>query len=471
VAITGCFRFQSSKGGGEAEAGEPRKFDARDVVVPDRYQIELVASGFTFPTSVTFDERGRTYVLEAGYSYGEAFDTPRLLEVGPAGRRTVVAAGHNGPWTGIVYDRGAFYVAEGGELEGGRILRIEGGRTTAIVEGLPSKGDHHTNGPAIGPDGWLYFSVGTATNSAIVGTDNAEFGWLKRNPTFRDVPCRDVVLTGANFTTDNALGRAGSKAVTGAYLPFGTPSAPGQVIEGRVPCSGAVLRVRKNGGDPELVAWGFRNPFGLAFAPDGNLYVSDNGYDTRGSRPVFGAADPFWRVVPGGWYGWPDYAEGRPVFGEDYQPPDRPIPPRLLRDHPSEPPAPVARFPVHSSSNGFDFSRSERFGFIGQAFVAQFGDQATGTGKVMAPVGFKVVRVDPTKGTIEDFAVNGGEKNGPASLLGSGGLERPVAARFDPSGEHLYVVDFGVLRMEDDKPHPERGTGALWRIYRESPGQ
>ena len=45
------------------------------------------------------------------------------------------------------------------------------------------------------------------------------------------------------------------------------------------------------GGAPQLVTWGFRNPFGFSFAPDGRLYVTDNGYDVRGSRPVFGAGD------------------------------------------------------------------------------------------------------------------------------------------------------------------------------------
>ncbi|MDC4226475.1 MAG: hypothetical protein MPW15_20070 [Candidatus Manganitrophus sp.] len=102
---------------------------------------------------------------------------------------------------------------------------------------------------------------------------------------------------------------------------------------------------------------------------------------------------------------------------------------------------------VHSSSNGFDFSRNPQFGYVGQAFIAQFGDQAPVVGKVLSPVGFKVVRVDVETGVIDDFAVNKGKTNGPASRIGGGGLERPVAARFNPNGTALYVVDFGVLTM------------------------
>jgi hypothetical protein len=47
------------------------------------------------------------------------------------------------------------------------------------------------------------------------------------------------------------------------------------------------------------------------------------------------------------------------------------------------------------------------------------------------------------------------------------GLERPIAVRFDPSGSSLYVVDFGVLRMDHEGSHPVRNTGVVWRIGRE----
>jgi len=89
-----------------------------------------------------------------------------------------------------------------------------------------------------------------------------------------------------------------------------------------------------------------------------------------------------------------------------------------------------------------------------------------GAGKVMEPVGFKVVRVNPETGIIHDFAVNRGKEYGPASYLKTGGLERPTAARFDPAGKALYVVDFGVLTMSGDKSHPVKNTGVLWRITR-----
>ena len=207
-----------------------------------------------------------------------------------------------------------------------------------------------------------------------------------------------------------------------------------------------------------LPIWGFRNPFGLAFAPDGQLYVTDNGYDERGSRPVFGSGDWLWRVERGVWYGWPDFAGGRPFFDDDIRP--------VIAAHPGRPPEPVATFGVHSSADGFDFSRNPAFGYVGQAFVALLGDMAPPVGKVLAPVGYKVVRVDVQEGVVEDFAVNKGETNGPASWIGSAGLERPVAVRFDRSGSALYVVDFGVMTTTSQGPQPRPGTGVLWKITR-----
>jgi glucose/arabinose dehydrogenase len=218
------------------------------------------------------------------------------------------------------------------------------------------------------------------------------------------------------------------------------------------------------------VAWGFRNPYGLAFAPDGRLFAADNGFDERGSRPVFGAADMLWEVKPGRWYGWPDFAEGRPVSMDRYGEGSGPQPKMLLASQPGQPSKPAAYLGVHSSSDGLDFSRSEGFGYRGNAFIAQFGDQAPVVGKVTNPVGYKVVRIEPDTGVVADFAVNVGKKNGPASLRNNGGLERPLAVRFDPKGTSLYVVDFGVMTM-DGSAHPQEHTGVLWRITRKGGAQ
>lgn len=479
IVGAGCFSIRASEGGGITAFSRDRVLVPGDVAAAPGYQVEVIATGLTFPTGIAFAADGQPYVVESGYSYGELFTVPRLLRLEPDGGTAVVASGTRGPWNGLTQLGGDFYVAEGGQLEGGRILRITPqGDTAVVVSGLPSLGDHHTNGPVAGPDGWLYFGQGTATNSGVVGLDNADYGWLRRNPRFHDTPCQDVRLRGRNFATkglpvDSAAGGNGTatrEVVTGAFVPYGTPTVDGQVVTGAVPCNGAVLRVRPEGGATELVAWGFRNPYGLAFGGNGQLYVTDNAYDERGSRPIFGAGDLLWAVQPGTWYGWPDFHGLHPLTDTRwYGSRDGPAPEFLLAEHPNAPPAPAAILGVHSSSNGFDIAPPSGFGFAGQAFIAQFGDLSPSVGKVLGPVGFKVVRVDPRTGVVHDFLVNRGTMNGPASRLESGGLERPIAARFSPDGSALYVVDFGVMTVGLRGPEPREGTGVVWRVTRTAP--
>jgi len=470
ASLAGCYVVRPSSGAGQTSRPTPTQRSPKAVAVPTGYRVELAATGLTFPVGAAVDDRGQLYVIESGYAYGEDFTEPRLLRVEANGQTTVLASGgKGGPWTGLAWHQGNFYVADGNVLDGGRVLRISPeGKIDPLVTGLPSFGDHHTNGPVVGPDGWIYFSQGTATNSGIVGEDNLKFGWLKRHPEFHDVPAQDITLSGENIETDDYLHPgSGRKVRTGPFLPFGTAAQPGQVIKGSVKSSGSVLRVRAEGGEPELVAWGFRNPFGLAFAADGSLYVTENGYDDRGSRPAWGTPDVLWKIERGRWYGWPDYSASQPLTDPAFHPPGKAQPKPLLQPPPNPPPQPVAKFPVHSSADGFEFSRSVQFGYPGEAFVAIFGDESPTTGKILTSIGGKVVRVNVADGTIQDFAVNRAPKEGPGTKVGVAGFERPVSVRFDRTGDVLYVVDFGVMRHDQQGAHPERQTGSVWRIRKE----
>ena len=169
AGLAGCYAMRPSSGAGQTTFQGQRVFDPASMIVPAGYIVEVVARDLTFPTGIAFDAQGRLHVVESGYSYGEVFSTPRLLRLdSPEGSPTVVATGDSsGPWTGVIFHEGNFYIADGNVRAAGRVLRIApDGIIQELVTGLPSVGDHHTNGPVISPDGWLYFGQGTATNAA-----------------------------------------------------------------------------------------------------------------------------------------------------------------------------------------------------------------------------------------------------------------------------------------------------------------
>ncbi len=134
-SAAGCYSMRGNGGGAQAHFTMPRRINPSGVAVAPGYRIELVSEGLNFPTGITFDREGHPYVVEAGYCYGEVWTTPRLLRIEANGAKSVLAqGGRNGPWTGVTFHDGGFYVAEGGELEGGRILRITPqGAITALV--------------------------------------------------------------------------------------------------------------------------------------------------------------------------------------------------------------------------------------------------------------------------------------------------------------------------------------------------
>jgi hypothetical protein len=39
--------------------------------------------------------------------------------------------------------------------------------------------------------------------------------------------------------------------------------------------------------------------------------------------------------------------------------------------------------------------------------------------------------------------------------------------KFDPAGTALYVVDFGILQMNDKTPVPQVKTGVIWKITKQ----
>jgi glucose/arabinose dehydrogenase len=310
----------------------------------------------------------------------------------------------------------------------------------------------------------MYIGLGTATNSGVVGLDNF---WVKEYPYFCDKPGSYILLKGQNFETLNMqISGAKESIFTGAFSTYGEPNDPHEVRKGVTKASGSILRSNPDGTNLELVAWGLRSPSYIKFDETGRLFVSNNGFDVRGSRPVANAPDEFQFIIPGTWYGWPDYAGGEPVTSDRFRPEGgKPIE-FLLMNHPSDPPKPFAIFPPESTIIGFDFNYNSNFGRRGDVYIAEFGSVIPKTygDTVMqfAGTGHRITKIDMFTGATTTFAIN---KSGfSATVTKEGGFGRPSDIAFGPDGA-MYVVDMGLNTVEDPNIFIPN-TGVIWKIVR-----
>ncbi|SRR5579883_218744 len=416
-------------------------------------RLHLVAEGFSFPTSLTFDEAGNAYIAEAGLPFDGARVGGRIWRVARDGSSIPLLDDLRPPVNGLTFYQGSLYISEGGHPAQISRLGLDGQRSV-ILDGLPGPGNYHTNMVAFGPDGNLYFSQGAMTNTGIVGLDAYELGWLRRLPHAHDLPGYPVTLTGINAVTADPLSpEADAKACTGAFSPFGVRTEPGQRIEAQLPCTAAIMRCRPDGSQLELVAWGLRNAYGLGFLPDGRLLAVDQGADDRGSRPVGNSPDLLYEVRQGAWYGWPDFIGGEPITDERYAPTRGDKPTFVLANHGELPPPerPLLRFPPHAAAVKFAAAPDDLPVWGGQLFIALFGDEAPMTAPPGPRVGRSVARIDPADWTLHPLV---GEP-----------LARPIDVRFDPLGGSLYILDFGEFEMDARQGVVAKArSGKLWRL-------
>lgn len=426
-----------------------QELDPNRISVPVGYQIEVFAQGLNAPIGMVFTENGDMLIADSGL----ATRNPQVLRLSN-GSIDVVADGFNVPLTGINYRNGNIYVSHKGMIT---VVRPDGTKQD-IIRGLPSYGDFSNNRVEFSDDGKIYFGQGTATNSGVVGLDNY---WIFDHPYFHDYPGSYVILNHTNYETDHVLIPAMGSAVTGAFSPYGVPNVQqNEVKKGIVLASGSVLRANLDGSDIELVAWGLRNPFFLKFDYLNRLIISNQGMDTRGSRPIANAFDELHLLTPGAWYGWPDYSGGVSVTMPRFVPIRGGRPESLLETIPSVPPAPVAVFPTGSTIMGFDFNGIPEFGLIGDIYIACFGriQYEDSDEYIRSGVGHRIMRVNIINGEISTFAINKSGFPEPA------GLGRPTDVVFGPDGA-MYISDMSIADLGVQNFYAPN-TGVIWRIRR-----
>ena len=519
--------------------------NGEDIIVPPGFKVSVFAKDLNFPVGIAFtgnDRKFNAYVLESGHGLpsicndetsavvGGTFSatnpfTPDILVfdqdgkkiAGPLAKPTPSGGGllPHGPAIGIAFEKGfgggRLFVTDsnqairsavpGVQNNSSRIVLVDPkkGDVTPFITGLPT-GDHPAEQMAF-KDGWIYWSQGSTTNSGVVGRDN---GGGANQP---DIPCQDIVLSVNVFDS-------GGGVKTSGYSPFGT-QRPGTLVpafNGRTDfkaCDGAILRAQVGANDPastmEPFSWGYRNPYGIRFAPkdhalQGGLFVTENGEDERGARPVNFSPD---RLVlaqqnPDGspdYHGWPDrfgfldstQAVFNPVGGPGDDNPaaavGKPVLP-VLAFPPQQITAPVALEPADVAAVGLDFVPDSFVRGVvqtGAALISREGDFGFSAGNGDPEAGHDIELVNfsapgtPLQVKQQRFAFN---NTGDQAFTDPGvaGINRPTDLKFGPDG-CAYLVDYGAVRdfgqsdpatkfkAAADAPLVQiPGTGVIWKI-------
>jgi hypothetical protein len=543
--------------------------NGENIKVLPGYTVSVFASGLNAPTGIAFrgnKNKFEVFVLESGHGLpsvcneqgswpGGVFDpanpfTPDIVvfdqnanRIATLAKPTASGGGLQpaGPAVDIAFENGfqggRLFATDsnqathgGGQNSSSRIVIVDAttGTVTPFITGLPT-GDHPTEQLAF-KGGWIYWSQGSTTNSAVVGLDN---NGGKNQP---DIPCQDITLSQNVFPSSIS-----PFVATSGYMPFGvqakgakvpafTNTQTGQVREGV--CTGATLRASlKNPNIIEAVGWGHRNGYAIRFAPDdhplhGQLLVGEDGADERGARPSNGAPEVLsvdQQNADGTpvYHGWPDHygflaasqAVFNPVGGasddlcvfDAGNPPSFCTPASLanilkfdvpVADVLAFPPAPIvaplAIEAADSSFTGIDFVPRSFVGgpvLRGAALYSLEGDFGFSAPNATAPapeVGHEVKLINfnqdesgPLSMSFENFARNDSGEQAFVSGTKLAGFNRPTNVRFGPD-DCAYVVDYGVVRDPGGGPGGDTrfvnpadaplvqipGTGVIWKICR-----
>lgn len=479
-------------------ADEQHIIDRSLVEYPANFELRRYMTNLTAPTAIAFDEDGSLLVAQ-----GERDDEPAIFRVSKAGKLElfyprdrrfpfnfpVTGWRMYGPIGGMVVYKGEVYVSHRDANGFGVITALDHkGHHRTVVAELPAQGDYGVTDLAIDSTGRLFFGVGTATNSGVVGLDNWGVGWVLEHPQFHDVPWHDLFLFGYRFDSPNPMaGLFGPAdiAVTGPFQAFNQATqlrVPG-AISGKP--SGAICSVSPQGGPIRVEGYGIHNPRGIAFDNYNQPYFTDTGMELRGTRPINKDPDALLRLVLGQtWYGWPDYSRDLVRISEkQFQPPAElisrtgyPEGVRSLIDERDSGLTPPVRdtllnatFAWMSGAAKLQFAPADwPFRSVaGNAVVALSGDRApfaTDGRQLVGPGGYRVVWVDMERHSIHDLIRNTAllPRSRVNPKMGDL-LERPIDPIFAPDGT-LYILDFGHMEVRDGKERIERGTGQIFRL-------
>jgi hypothetical protein len=328
------FYFQYKNG--KVELGEQKKL------------WNLKIRGLRGARDFTFDEKGNCFI-----SYK---DKVQYLDI--SGKSYILFQNDKLDICSLVYKDNILYYVSGTYLycyDIGKNIHKE------LLNNLPSLGDYKEIMLLV-KDDILYISVGSATNSGIVGEDNL---WIKNNPFFHDITPKMLTIKAKTAAKQN----------TGAFVPNNTKNISGQIIPPHYPGNASVIAYNLKNHSNWLYAWGIRNIKGIDYNSEGTLYISVGGMEERGSRPVKGDTDYIYELKEDTWYGWPDYSGGDPINSPKFKGVKGERIPFLLDKHPStNPPAPVYQHKNLGTMRGILIDRNGYWGDIESIYFCDSKD-------------------------------------------------------------------------------------------------
>lgn len=205
----------------------------RDSAV-EGFRVEELAELTFAPTCIAIGPDGRLYISGfAGMAYQNGMVARiEFSENGPP-KETQVAQYLNRPH-GLAFHDGALYVSRAGQFSravNGKIVQENTGVVTRLRD---LDGDGH-------------FDEYTDVVKGLPGAQQPD-GLHQNN--------------GIAFDKQGFL-----------YVTVGAPSDHGPAVHRY---AGSIIKCRPDGSDVQVVARGFRNPFGIVFGPNGDLFASDN---------------------------------------------------------------------------------------------------------------------------------------------------------------------------------------------------
>ncbi len=134
--------------------------------LPAGFHSQVFAEHLSGPRFIAFSPDGTLFATERGKN-GSIVALPDPQHSGRAAQKLVVVSGLDDP-TSLLFYQGALYVGEASRVSRftlGPDYKVTGKQI--IVPHLPTGGNHSTRTVLIGPDGYLYVSIGSTCNDCV----------------------------------------------------------------------------------------------------------------------------------------------------------------------------------------------------------------------------------------------------------------------------------------------------------------